>query len=560
MFVRAASKHRRRPLVAFVLGSAVASSFPSCALVSDLSADQCSTTDDCVRNGLLNRLCFEGLCKSPGPGERCETNTQCNEQSGGGRFICRAADRTCVSLVSRDCNTVVGSFTGEAPVFLGSLFTTLDVEAGYGLPMQRAVELAVTQINLEGLYVGASRREVVLVGCNDTGDAQRALAHLVGDVGVRAVVGPDSPARARTIAKSDAFRASGALLMALSPVDALLDEGLGAGLLWSKPPSDKTQADALAALVRDREAAARAERALPADAPLKLAFVGYGQGGDDNSPVFGALSRVDGVLTINGAAAASQPANFFSARYDFSDEDFRGGGLVQDLLAFGPDVVLVVGGVEAVRGIVAPLEAAWPATGPRPQYVFSSSARTPELLTDVVARDPRVRARVAGTSPQGSQDSAEYKRFVEDYRQRFASSPGERFGPAQAYDAAYLIAYAAVVNGDQPLTGAALTRALSNNFGGPGNPVAVGTAGISTALQALNTDRGSITFLGAAGPVAWDATTGESKSPVDVWCVTPAAASGDQPAGFQFESSGLVYDPRPGALQGRRKGACGADD
>jgi branched-chain amino acid transport system substrate-binding protein len=113
------------------------------------------------------------------------------------------------------------------------------------------------------------------------------------------------------------------------------------------------------------------------------------------------------------------------------------------------------------------------------------------------------------------------------------SAPG-----AAAYDAAYLLAYAAFARGGESMTGQELARAIAR-LAGPGLPIEVGPAKIFEAFHALR-DGKDIDLLGAATLLDFDLATGDSTVDFSVQCIRVdkrGKAVGSADSGMVFRGS-----------------------
>jgi branched-chain amino acid transport system substrate-binding protein len=207
-------------------------------------------------------------------------------------------------------------------------------------------------------------------------------------------------------------------------------------------------------------------------------------------------------------------------------------------------VVVGIGITEIVTKIMAPLEAQWgddPALR-RPTYLLSEGVRTQELLDLVKGRDD-LRARLRGTNP-GTNNPLSRSFFS---RYQAAQNPEPlTFGMPGAYDAPYLLAYAAVAAGGDPLTGPAVAQYLRRTVGGPAaQAIDAGPGGLTAAFDLLRAGQ-SIDYNGASGPLEFDAK-GEAPSDIQVWCVI--RDGGGEPS--FLDDTGIYYDAAKNAMVGR---------
>jgi branched-chain amino acid transport system substrate-binding protein len=135
-------------------------------------------------------------------------------------------------------------------------------------------------------------------------------------------------------------------------------------------------------------------------------------------------------------------------------------------------------------------------------------------------------------------------RFVARYSEAYAEPVSRTFSPNSSYDAFYVLAYATLALGREPVTGTSLARAIARLLP-PGRPIDVGPSGIFDGLNTL-TAGGNVDLNGATGRLDFDTETGEAPVDLAVLCVRPAAR-GDA---VDSVESGLIYDATTRALRG----------
>jgi ABC-type branched-subunit amino acid transport system substrate-binding protein len=446
-----------------------------------------------------------------------------------------------VSLVSADCPTVRGDVSRDDVLIVGSLLPTRGPDASLGVPAQNATQLALDEIEAAGglLRADGTLRPMAMVQCDHSSDTEvavRAAQHLAERVGVAAIVGPDfsglsiDVAQRVTLDRGVLLMSPAATSVALTSLDATRG---GERLLWRTSPSDVYQAIPLGSQYE----AVEAELVASGDADagsVKVAVLykndAYGQG---LYASFLQGTRVNGQSPSAPANAANVLAREYDAEGDLAP-------LVEELAAFGPAVVVGFGLTELVTRVVAPLEDAW-SGGARPSYLFSEGARSQDLL-DLVGQRDDLRARTRGTNPgtNNSLSQAFYSRYRRTYSEALI------FGMAGAYDATYLLAYAAVAAGDEPLTGPVVARALRRTAGGA-TKIDAGPGDVSRAYNLLQAGT-SIDYNGASGPLEFDGA-GEAASDIQVWCV---ALDPNTQAPFFLDNTGVYYDALEKKVVGER--------
>jgi branched-chain amino acid transport system substrate-binding protein len=198
---------------------------------------------------------------------------------------------------------------------------------------------------------------------------------------------------------------------------------------------------------------------------------------------------------------------------------------IDDVSAFKPHIVLYMGTTEAVTDVLPGIEAK--VGTPKPYYVFSDGGKIQELL-DAVQADATLRPRVIGTAP--GRTTPQYQQFRSRFKAFFNNEePGAYAG--QAYDSAYLTAYALVASSENAPTGAGVNDGLKRTVGG--TKIGADPFQVNTAFAALMLEGGAIDYDGVSGPLDFDVDKGEAPADIDVWCIDSTG---------QFVSSGQYYD------------------
>ncbi len=474
---------------------------------------ECSSDADCTGAAPRTR-CEDNACVEPPANNNPVNNNPINNnpvnntpdtctnamcaQTLGANSICDREANQCVSLLSAECTTVEGNATLEKIIVIGSILPTVGDNASKGLPRENAIRLAVKEINDSGGLPDGYR--LVLVGCNDGGTSETALAaarHLAGTLKVPAIIGPAfSTPFIDTVTQVTA--AAGVFTISPSATSPLITDLDDNDLAWRTVPSDTFQATALA----DR---LRARREANGGSLKVLAFAkddAYGAG------LLNALSD-----NIGAELGASSYASFI---YNPTDAADRNNKVSQGLAAIAaPDVVVIIGTTEGVS-ILNSLEII---LNPAPEdeapvYLFSDGGQVTELLTAVEAK-PDLAARIEGTIPN-LENGDLYTTFRNRFRSRFGAEPAAYTG--NAYDATYLIAYDLIglLSTDSPITGASLARNVGRLT--QGRTI---TANPSDFNQGKNTliAGSDINLEGVSGPLSFDLVTGDTAGNFSLWRV-----------------------------------------
>jgi branched-chain amino acid transport system substrate-binding protein len=477
----------------------------------------------------------------------CTTNQQCAEKysknaagtgDGGAAddgqvaAVCIQPEGRCATLLSEDCHTITGDYLNDRAIILGSLFSTMGSQAATNIPRQQAAALAIEQINAVGGVPGgktsADARPLVLVSCDESTNLVRAAEHLVKDLRVPAIVGPNTSQDTLDVSAKVTVPGGTVIITptaVASSITALADNDL----TWLMVPSDVQRAPLMISQLNALEAQLKDERNLT-EVKLGIVF---------RNDALGVGTRTSlNELKLNGKSLAD-PINLGNHveidGYNAADAELQ--SLVTKYLAFAPDIIVLAGTAEAITKVMVPLEAQW-VGDVRPQYVLIDSTKVPELLT-AVTDDDDLRLRIRGTGitpgPSGKDTPAEaYNGFKIDYDVRYAGGTSTISGMGPAHDAAYAIGLALAATKDEPVSGATIAAGLRKLAGGPSKFTTLGT-NLLAAFQKLSSGAG-ITAIGSFGVLDWDSNGAVKGGTLEMWCIGGTAA---KPA---YQSSGLLFD------------------
>lgn len=464
----------------------------------------------------------------------CETNAQCtnaatSEAATGATVpaVCVKSTGKCVALATQDCKTITGNPLDDNAVIIGSLFSTTGQQAATNLQRQQSAMLAVNQINDVGGIPGAmagSSRKLVLVSCDEAADLKRASRHLVDELRVPAIVGPNTSQDTIELS-TDVSVPGGTVVMTPTGVASSIASLIDDGLTYLMVPTDVQRAPLMLSQINALEAELKASRKKET---IKLGIVFR-----DDALGIGTRTSLNS-LTLNGkplSNALNLGTNVRIAGYDFNLPDQK--AIIDQFVQLAPDIVVLAGTAEAIPQILNPLEAAWPSGVERPHYVLIDSVKVPELIMAAAAND-ELRTRVRGTGITPAPRSLPiYDAFKVDYQIAY---PGSSIisGMGPAYDATYAIAMALAATKDEPATGAAVKKGLLRLSGGR-TQVDIGATRVLQAFKQLG-DGESITAIGTFSELAWDGDGAVLGGTIEMWCI---GAPGGKPA---YQSSGLTFD------------------
>ena len=512
----------------------------ACSLLVQTKGVQCTNDQDCIARGFDaggTMVCLDSVCVGPGVGGPCTTNQECKVRAAGQPAICRKDKHTCAPLLSPDCQNVYGDPTSDDSIVLGSILSIKGTNASSGQAELNSAQLALddfanTIVGLPGAADGKPR-PLVLVECDDSADdvtAQRSATHLVTDIGVPAILGPDSSGLCTTVINNVTIPAK-VLLISPAATSATLT-GISQ-YFWRTSPSDNIQAVPLRLSVGEIATAQSLS-------PVKLAIL-Y----KNDSYGTGLFTAVSSTLMINGSLASSSAnaGNFKPVQYAADGSDLA--TAVAQVVTFQPNIVALFGTNEVISSGLDTIEQTWPGGSsppPRPYYLISDGGEVQEML-DEITKNPGVRTRVRGTVP-GTNNSL-FQAFNLKYSGKYGSFPNV-FGQAGSYDSIYLLAYAiSSLGSNATVDGTAIANGMTKMVGG--GAIDVGVGQMQTAVNALM-GGSAIDINGSSGPLDFDIKAHEAPSDIDVWCVGL-----DNQNNPLFEDSLRSYDSKMGIMVGTYK-------
>ncbi|MET0388842.1 MAG: ABC transporter substrate-binding protein [Polyangiales bacterium] len=449
--------------------------------------------------------------------------------------LCTDVSDRCDTLLSEDCGQVVGPADDPRAVRIGSLLSISGPDAQANISREQSVRLAVEELNREGGIPAsdmAQRRPLVLITCDAHSNFSRAAQHLVG-LDVAAVIGPTASSQIVEWVTSDVLRSRALTISPATSSDSVASL-IDADLSWTMVPSGSDRVALLVQQLGELEQRLHTAR----QRALKLSVI------VPNDEHIDGVREALSMLSFNGRPLVgrmdlAQDVFLVEYRPDTPDQS----ALIDAQLAFRPDIVVLVGGVDTITSIMQPLERAWPQGPERPSYLVSDNAKGPGLLQlaqAVEGLDQRVRGIGVAPTP----DSLPVRdAFERRYQQRFGIASGDSAGVSESYDAVYALAYALATE-PAGTGGTGIARGLQRLSAG-GTAVATGPDDIARALAALSEDR-AITALGTTAPLAWDAHGVARQGALEVFCISPELDA--------YRSAGLRYDVAARALEGATTG------
>ena len=487
------------------------------------------------------------------PASGCKTNAECTDQAtadaagtdagavdGKVPAICLKDVGHCAPLLSTDCATVTGDYLNDRAVVIGSLFAIHGTTATQNIPRQQSATLAVEEINAAGglpsttIGVGLP---LVMVSCDTTGSLVRAATHLVSDIKVPAIVGPNTSQDTLDVSNKVTIQ-DGVVVVSPSAVAASIADLLDNDLTWLMQPTDDQRGPLMAQDINSVEATLKVSRNTTT---IKLSIIYRNDALGIGTRTSLDSMQLNGKPLTDAINAGSASGNVHIDPYDSTQTDFS--AILTKEVQFAPDIVVLAGTAETVTKIMTPLEQQWTAAL-RPYYYFIDPSKGPELLTAVTGKeDLRLRVRGTGVRPwlglPGTSPNDILVAFNLDYLGRYSTSPTAS-GTGPSYDATYAIAYALAATKDQAPAGATIAAGLRMLT--KGTTITTGTQNLLAAFQNLASGN-TIAAYGTTCPFAWDSRGVPINGTIEIWCID----SGATPA---FDSSGLTWDIATGQPSG----------
>jgi hypothetical protein len=484
----------------------------SCSLALSRDDEQCSDSLDCQRFGPDYVCSTDHVCVTYTKSERgvvgdrsdeCRTHADCTAKLGPS--LCR--EGACLKLTDRDIGCLSLDWGTTAPadgtdvVPIGMLVPATELGATSRRKFSGAVGTAINELNRARAELGeTSLPAFVGVACDESSD--EAISYLTETLGVRAVIGPVSAARAEQVIDQSAGNAVFFLPSADGPNLVPEPSDPKSLVVGCKPNRDGTQTLFLNA-IREVTARVEAETGAPPEAVLAVS--------EDAPTASFAASLNDKDL----AAAGVRRLEYIAGGRD----------LVSALRSLSPPPSLVVAasGEDDWVGNISAVDAASFVANDFYPYYFVGEKRFELLatLTDLTTAEgyPRQYHRMLGLDYHKDERS---KLAYEDFRVAFELDPGGGAGAEPdpgleyAYDCTYVAAYA---------TAAARERRLTENEPSPdaivlsldalsgGQAVPVRAQSVAQALELLAEKRGttaSLDLLGSSGDLDFSADTSDA--------------------------------------------------
>jgi branched-chain amino acid transport system substrate-binding protein len=399
------------------------------------------------------------------------------------------------------------------PVKVGVLSSTSGALGSFGASLQKAIFLAQEQVNAAGgVFDGRPLELVVRDTASDPSQAA-ALAEELVDVGVAALVGPETSGQSGAVlAVAEAAEIPMVSCCATS-ASLSAQASAGGGFFFRTAPSDALQGKALAFLAKNGVSAGGVD----VDACPQVAFFtrpdSYGQGFRD-------------VFLANYPASAGEliaSAEFPNADPNAAEIDGSAATFANTIVASADPteqlcIVFITFGFEGAKvakGIDAALQAevndaASRVFGLQYHYLTGDGAQESAFLQEMQNASEALRARVVGTVPFHA-TSAAYDQFVTAFSARFGEPPSAY--TSQAFDAMFVTALAATHA--RSTVGKDIRNALFSVSGRDGG-VKFDGGNFFGEIAARILDGDEVDYVGPSGDLTFDAI-GDVQGDYVIW-------------------------------------------
>jgi branched-chain amino acid transport system substrate-binding protein len=360
---------------------------------------------------------------------------------------------------------------------------------------------------------------VVVCTSKSQNDRARKAANHLAQIGVEAIVGPDSSTQVIELGE-DVFIPNQMMSVSPAATSAVISNIEDDDLLWRTIPSDTFQADALGKLALSRLNLATDATSL-GDKKLLVAA----KSGDPYSQ--GLRSGViDTVSTDITTSSNFKTVNFTNSDNVTGEPSYADVG--QEIANFDPDVALVFG-TEEIWSVIEKTEESYGSGAERPLYVTADGGRVEveendsgKARTAIEAYpDLAANSRVIGTKPAtnyaGNQVYASFANSWEDKKNLGPNQSAAGFPfIAEAYDAFFMLGLASV--GADQFTGPALAEQIPEMSDPNGEILDAQATDISVVRNKFSNDE-SFQLRGATGPLDFDDNGNPVSGTVALWCL-----------------------------------------
>ena len=181
------------------------------------------------------------------------------------RSVCSVEHKTCVAALDARCTEITGDLSDSDALRLGAMFSLHGPMLPTNRARQHGAQLAVEEINEAGGIPDAdsgTAHKLVLVTCDTADDPLLAGRHLIEDLGVSAIIGPNSSEDTLSLTTRLSV-AKDTLTISPTAMASSLRDLADDDLSWLMVPTDAQRAPLLQAQINELERAITSERPGP---------------------------------------------------------------------------------------------------------------------------------------------------------------------------------------------------------------------------------------------------------------------------------------------------------
>jgi|GEM_PF-2998161 len=520
-----------RSLRAYAAAASLVTAAGCSLFVSTAEPVQCSTDRDCEATpSLRGRTCQAGICAVERPLEtadagggdplmNCVSTETCTQLTSGRLSVCRTPGQPCVQLQTPQCHTVRGSAGSPDAVVLGVILPLTAQQVNGSRPRDAYAERLLTAMRLAiddfeaalpgGLFMAdGKRRPFGLVACDSYATPAGAVAafeHLTNVVKTPAVIiGSD-----RDLASVAPLATTTKTAIACSDCIGTLPPG---PLAWRVGPRLELEAPMVARRVADLESALHALPSPPTNVRLSVLR-------EPARALDAIYSRFVASARLNGMPLSQNDAgSFLPVQTDDPLETAANWSASADaVVAFQPDIVVVLAQSDFPDHYLPLIESRWPAGARKPFYITTSLNNSDAQFASVPGID-EIRLRLSGSRPA---HRADLQANVDDFvnRWRFYANGQTPGGNWTGFEAVYSLAYAALAARAQPIFDGPHISAGFERLRGGATVVDYRHSTIANAAALLGSGPASIDVRGLWSDLDWNPLTRDFDSDVGTYCL-----------------------------------------
>lgn len=565
-------------LATALVGGASLAGPSACTLLSaPATTVQCETDAECSDRGFTGQICgAEGVCVQPpvsvggggSGGGGCESNAQCTDAAGV-PAICPEPGAECVPLLNQQCSTLISAnpddIRQDSTIVIGAMHPRLinGEESTDLLLIENGIQMALDEFDQFGLGIplpGGERAKVVVLVCDEDEGPEEIAQHLIGEVGVPAMIGPFYNDQAALQIAVDLAIPNRTMMIMPYVAAVSLAEFNDQGFIWLMQPAQDEQAVAMSDLGPFMLDRIRSTWGIADPDPVKVYAI-Y----ENDVAFLPQISIIEDTMTFNttvagitnGSVEENRDAGHFKSR-EWDPSMGVTSSVRDDILNFEPNLIMWFGNRDESFDLMFALEDMW--TGSVPLYhLLNDSMRNdflfPNLQTKIGTYTPNWHRRIFGVWPAPAQiQGDDLEEIYEDFRVRYADKfDGGFSGVLTApvvYDTMYLLHFGILAGANAPtLNGQAIATGFGSLTSGS-LKIRANRDDISDAFTALQVGN-AIDFDGTISYYDWNLAEGVNRKATGFWCgyISPAMTG-------TLENSFITWDPEQG-IQGMLGAFCG---